>query len=84
MTRVFVGLIRLYQWTLSPLLGSSCRYIPSCSTYMVMCIERFGVLKGVLLGMKRLAKCHPFSGFGYDPPPPALSSYIDGHRHEEP
>lgn len=64
-----LALIRLYQLTLSPLLGSNCRFSPSCSAYAATCIERFGFVRGCLLGMKRIAKCHPWGPHGYDPPP---------------
>jgi len=62
-------LIRLYWWTLSPLLGGVCRYEPSCSRYTAVCIERFGFFKGSWLGMKRISRCTPWGGSGYDPPP---------------
>ena len=64
-----LGLIRLYWWTISPLLGGVCRFEPSCSRYTAVCIERFGVFKGSWLGMKRISQCHPLGGQGYDPPP---------------
>lgn len=66
---LLLGLIRLYQITLSPLLGPSCRFYPSCSRYTATCIERFGPFKGVWLGIKRLARCHPFHPGGVDEPP---------------
>jgi hypothetical protein len=62
--------IRIYQWTLSPLLGpNKCRYQPTCSHYMVDAIEEWGILKGVWLGLKRILSCHPWGGHGYDPVP---------------
>ncbi|MCP4677354.1 MAG: membrane protein insertion efficiency factor YidD [Deltaproteobacteria bacterium] len=64
-----ISLIRLYQLLISPLLGPSCRFSPTCSTYAVTCIERFGVGRGVLLAIRRLTKCHPLGPHGYDPPP---------------
>lgn len=66
---LFLGLIRLYQITLSPLLGPTCRFYPSCSRYTATCIERFGPLKGSWLGVKRIARCHPFHPGGVDEPP---------------
>ena len=69
--RCLLLLIRIYQRTLSPLLGSVCRFSPSCSNYMAICIERFGPLTGVWLGMRRLMRCHPFHPGGVDLPPPA-------------
>jgi uncharacterized protein len=68
--RFFVMLIRLYRAVLSPLLGNVCRFEPSCSHYAVACIEGHGVLRGGLLSIVRLCKCHPFHPGGHDPPPP--------------
>ena len=67
--RALILLIKIYQWTLSPLLGPCCRFEPSCSRYAVTCIERFGPLEGSWLGLRRILRCHPFSRAGYDPPP---------------
>ncbi len=64
-----VGLIRIYQVTLSPWLGRRCRHLPSCSAYALEAIERFGPLRGGWLGVKRLARCHPWGTSGYDPVP---------------
>jgi putative membrane protein insertion efficiency factor len=66
---VLVWLIKLYQWTLSPLLGACCRFEPSCSHYTLTCIERWGPLRGSWLGLRRLLRCHPFCPGGHDPPP---------------
>jgi putative membrane protein insertion efficiency factor len=68
--RLFVRLIQLYRAVLSPLLGNVCRFEPSCSRYAVACIEGHGVLRGGLLSIVRLCKCHPFHPGGHDPPPP--------------
>jgi putative membrane protein insertion efficiency factor len=70
-------LIRVYQLTLSRLLGPSCRFEPSCSHYTATCIERFGALRGSWLGIKRIGRCHPFHPGGFDPPPPPDHQ----HRH---
>lgn len=69
MKRLALGLIRLYKLCLSPLLMSSCRFTPSCSHYTYQAIEKFGLGRGSWLGMKRLARCHPWHAGGYDPVP---------------
>ena len=69
MRAVLLFLIRVYQLTLSRLLGPSCRFEPSCSSYTASCIERFGALRGSWLGIKRIGRCHPFNPGGFDPPP---------------
>lgn len=66
---LLVGVIRTYQKLVSPWLGANCRYLPTCSQYMVESVERFGVLRGGLLGLRRLARCHPLRPGGYDPVP---------------
>lgn len=67
MTTAALGLVRLYQQTISRLLPSSCRFHPSCSEYTRQAIERYGLSRGVWLGVKRLSRCHPFNPGGYDP-----------------
>jgi len=71
--RLLMMLIRIYQLTLSRLitaaLGPVCRFTPSCSSYAFECIRTQGALRGSLLSLKRLSKCHPFHPGGYDPPP---------------
>ncbi len=69
MRRVLMWLIRLYQNTISRVLPPSCRFIPSCSQYTYEAIEKYGVLKGSWLGVKRLSRCHPLNPGGYDPVP---------------
>jgi putative membrane protein insertion efficiency factor len=66
---LLLGLIRLYQLTLSPWLGTACRYEPTCSRYAAEAIERHGAVRGVWLAAKRLARCHPWGRSGYDPVP---------------
>jgi putative membrane protein insertion efficiency factor len=66
---VAATLIRAYQIAISPVMGPACRYEPSCSTYAVVAIERYGVLRGSWLAMCRLFRCHPLGGFGMDPVP---------------
>lgn len=63
--------IRGYQRVLSPLLGPTCRFHPSCSSYTATCVERFGAARGLWLGACRIARCHPFHPGGFDPPPGA-------------
>jgi putative membrane protein insertion efficiency factor len=70
--RLFVALIRVYQRLVSPWLGNVCRFEPSCSRYAVACLEEHGAMKGSLLSICRLCKCHPFHPGGFDPPPRAL------------
>ena len=66
----FVVLIKFYQYVLSPYLGGSkCRYTPSCSQYTMDAIKKYGSIKGIFLGAKRLSRCHPGGGHGYDPVP---------------
>jgi putative membrane protein insertion efficiency factor len=60
--------IRLYQLTISPWLGTVCRFEPSCSRYMIEALRKFGLIEGVLLGVKRVLRCHPWHPGGYDPP----------------
>jgi len=62
-------LIKFYSLAISPLLGSNCRYSPSCSEYSSIAFERFGVVTGCCLTVKRLCRCHPWGGEGYDPVP---------------
>ncbi|HNP20030.1 MAG TPA: membrane protein insertion efficiency factor YidD [Fulvivirga sp.] len=61
--------IRIYQYTISPLLGSSCRHTPTCSRYAVEAIQIWGPIKGLWLGLKRISRCHPWGTHGYDPVP---------------
>lgn len=65
----FTAMIRIYQIGLSPWLGSSCRFTPSCSNYMMEALKTHGLFKGLKLGTKRIMRCHPWGGSGYDPVP---------------
>lgn len=69
MTRLVLGLIRLYQRFLSPWIGQNCRFEPTCSRYTAICVERFGPARGSWLGLRRILRCHPFTPGGFDPPP---------------
>lgn len=62
-------LIKLYQYLVSPAIGPHCRYQPTCSNYAAEAIKRHGPYKGFILGLKRVARCHPWGGHGYDPVP---------------
>ena len=67
--QIFMWSIRGYQLAISPMLGPSCRFYPSCSCYAHTAIERYGVLRGLWLSLRRLLRCHPFTEGGYDPVP---------------
>tara|TARA_B100000214_G_C23765688_1_gene534305 strand:- start:165 stop:389 length:225 start_codon:yes stop_codon:yes gene_type:complete len=64
---ILINLIKLYKLILSPILGPSCRYLPTCSEYFIDCLNEHGVIKGSIKGTKRIFSCHPFGGHGYDP-----------------
>jgi putative membrane protein insertion efficiency factor len=66
---LFLGIIRLYQLLLSPLLGASCRFTPTCSQYGIEAIKKHGPFKGGWLTLKRIASCHPWGRHGHDPVP---------------
>ncbi len=72
--KIFILPVKFYQLSISPLLGSKCRYTPTCSHYMVEAIEEWGVLKGGWMGIKRISSCHPWGGHGFDPVPKKDSS----------
>lgn len=61
--------VKIYQLLISPILPNSCRYTPTCSHYMVQAITKYGPIKGTWLGLKRIARCHPWGGHGHDPVP---------------
>jgi hypothetical protein len=63
------GMIRAYQWVISPLFAGSCRYLPTCSSYALEAIESHGALRGSWLGLRRILRCHPWGGAGFDPVP---------------
>ncbi len=67
--KFFVLLIRIYQYTLSPFIGRSCRYTPTCSVYSVEAINKYGPFKGGWMALKRVLSCNPWGGSGYDPVP---------------
>ncbi|MDX1923210.1 MAG: membrane protein insertion efficiency factor YidD [Alphaproteobacteria bacterium] len=67
---VMIGAIQLYRWTLSPIIGRFCRFQPTCSVYTIEAIKIHGPWAGGVLGIKRICRCHPAGGFGFDPVPP--------------
>jgi putative membrane protein insertion efficiency factor len=69
-TELLIAIVKLYQATLSRFLGRACRFEPSCSRYAIACLEVHGAIRGSLLSIVRLCKCHPFHPGGHDPPPP--------------
>ena len=64
---ILINIIKVYKLILSPILGPSCRYLPTCSEYFVDCLNEYGVIKGFAKGTKRILSCHPLGGHGYDP-----------------
>lgn len=69
MSFLVIGIIRVYQKLLSPLLPPSCRFHPSCSEYMCQAIRKKGLARGIYLGARRLLRCHPWNPGGFDPVP---------------
>jgi len=66
---LLIGLVRVYQYAISPLKPPSCRYVPTCSQYAVEALQKYGPFKGGWLALKRFLSCHPWGGSGYDPVP---------------
>ena len=66
---IFIFPIKLYQWCISPFLPNACRYTPTCSQYGIEAIKKYGIFKGGWLLLKRLLRCNPWGGSGYDPVP---------------
>ena len=65
---LLIGLVRLYQFILSPHVGGGCRFTPTCSNYAIEALERYGALKGTILAVHRVLRCNPWGGHGFDPP----------------
>lgn len=80
--RVLIALVRVYQLTLSRLMGPVCRFHPSCSHYTAECLKLHGAFRGSYLGLFRILRCHPFNPGGYDPPPPAAARPTNGFEAE--
>ena len=68
-SKILIGFVRFYQAFLSPLFGAKCRYTPTCSSYSIEAIKKYGSRKGFVLAVKRILSCHPWGGSGYDPVP---------------
>jgi putative membrane protein insertion efficiency factor len=73
---IFIGLIKFYQIVISPILPNSCRYYPTCSNYAIEALKIHGLLKGSWLAIKRILRCNPWGGSGYDPVPPKKTKNI--------
>ena len=71
---IFVAAIRVYQYIVSPLIGPACRFMPSCSEYASEAIHMHGPVFGACLALRRLLRCHPWGGEGWDPVPPAVQA----------
>ena len=80
MRRIVTWLIRVYQCTLSPLLGPCCRFYPTCSQYCLEAVQAHGCVRGLWLGIKRILKCHPFHPGGVDLVPPRTPAGSDGSK----
>jgi hypothetical protein len=74
MASLLRALIWLYRMALSPMLGQNCRFEPSCSAYAMEAIGRFGAWQGSLLAFRRISRCHPWGGSGYDPVPDRMTT----------
>jgi putative membrane protein insertion efficiency factor len=69
LSSIFLLLIKVYQLFISPLLGPSCRYTPTCSRYAAQAIKKYGPFKGGFMALRRILRCHPWGGHGHDPVP---------------
>jgi len=69
MRQILIALIKLYRYTISPYLAPSCRFTPTCSSYAIEAVERFGIFRGSWMAMRRISRCHPWHEAGYDPVP---------------
>jgi uncharacterized protein len=66
--RLLIGLVRLYQYLISPMLGERCRFEPSCSVYFIESVRKCGAIRGTCRGIWRICRCNPWTPGGYDPP----------------
>ena len=72
----FVLIIKLYQWIISPIIKTNCRYLPTCSEYALLSLKEHGIIKGLYLSFKRIFSCHPYGGAGYDPVPKKIRKEV--------
>ncbi len=79
---ILIGLVRFYQAAISSWTPASCRFTPTCSTYAIEALREHGAVRGVWLSARRIARCHPWGGFGFDPVPPRTSASGDAARGE--
>ncbi|MCQ2453156.1 MAG: membrane protein insertion efficiency factor YidD [Clostridia bacterium] len=83
MKRFMLGTLRFYKRNISPLLPPACKYVPTCSEYARIAIERYGAARGGMMAAGRLLRCNPFAKGGYDPVPEAESIDQEGRRMKE-
>lgn len=69
LSKILIGAVRGYQLFISPIKPPTCRFVPTCSQYMIEAVRKHGALKGFRLGIRRMGRCHPWGGSGYDPVP---------------
>ena len=69
MRQILIALIKLYRYAISPYLAPSCRYTPTCSSYAIEAVQRFGIFRGGWLAVRRIGRCHPWHAAGHDPVP---------------
>jgi hypothetical protein len=81
MRQVLIALIKLYRYAISPYLAPSCRYTPTCSSYAIEAVDRFGVFRGSWMAMRRISRCHPWHEGGYDPVPENNDTTITRRHH---
>lgn len=80
MKRLLITIIRFYQAAISPRTPPSCRFTPTCSSYAIQALERFGFWKGSYLAVRRVLRCNPFGGSGYDPVPEKKQKSLRGRK----
>jgi putative membrane protein insertion efficiency factor len=81
--RVLQGVFFIWRWALAPVFGNSCRFEPTCSRYAAESLERHGVVRGSWLSIRRIVRCNPWGGAGYDPVPPIMTPCRHGHPADE-